>query len=131
MDGVPELTCPICLGVLTAPYTTHCGHSFCKECIVQHIQTVSEQRAVACPLCRADLSPCENPECPVCSILPLERNLNMELIETESSMLLVGLSVFGCCILVLVLMMLLRMEMSHRHTDSAVHNEDDTYRNDD
>jgi len=50
LDGLEE--CSICLEELQIePVTTGCNHSFCKECLVQHIAC----NGAVCPLCRADL----------------------------------------------------------------------------
>lgn len=29
------ITCSICFNIFNAPVTLHCGHSFCRECIIQ------------------------------------------------------------------------------------------------
>ncbi len=44
------LTCPICLGTLSRPQLTSCGHSFCADCIAAQIEV-----APRCPVCRATL----------------------------------------------------------------------------
>lgn len=47
----PTLTCPVCLGTLTEPSTTVCGHVFCRSCIET---AISKQKK--CPTCRKKLS---------------------------------------------------------------------------
>ena len=60
-----ELVCPICHNLLDEPQqTTHCGHIFCKKCLVELVrsngpQTVSlvmagtlHKQPVKCPTCR-------------------------------------------------------------------------------
>ena len=54
--------CPICLEVCTNPYTTECGHTFCKGCLMSGchscINKGSEEDPVAytkCPLCRQQI----------------------------------------------------------------------------
>jgi hypothetical protein len=53
--GVEETDCPVCyiddlkIGDMVK---TGCGHSFCKECICRHIDSVPMSRGVACPMCR-------------------------------------------------------------------------------
>ena len=46
--------CVVCYEVLVDPDQLPCGHSYCKECMVQ----LREKRvAPSCPLCRAPLPP--------------------------------------------------------------------------
>ncbi|XP_060242112.1 tripartite motif-containing protein 43-like [Meriones unguiculatus] len=44
------LTCPICLGCLTDPVTTSCGHSFCRACLCFSWEDL--QVPVHCPMCK-------------------------------------------------------------------------------
>nr|Q5D7I6.1 RecName: Full=Tripartite motif-containing protein 5; AltName: Full=RING-type E3 ubiquitin transferase TRIM5; AltName: Full=TRIM5alpha [Alouatta sara]AAV91982.1 TRIM5alpha [Alouatta sara] len=44
-----EVTCPICLELLTEPLSLDCGHSFCQACITANHK---ESRERSCPLCR-------------------------------------------------------------------------------
>lgn len=46
------LRCSVCLENFQDPITTECGHTFCKECL---IQTMTQQRS-HCPMCRFQLS---------------------------------------------------------------------------
>ena len=49
-----ELTCTICLNVLTDPILLSCGHSNCQSCIEKLTQRQSDTNsAVECPTCRA------------------------------------------------------------------------------
>ena len=49
-----ELTCSICLNVLTEPILLSCGHSNCQSCIEKLTQRQSDTNsAVECPTCRA------------------------------------------------------------------------------
>ena len=46
--------CVVCYEVLVDPDQLPCGHSYCKECVVQ----LREKRmSLSCPLCRAPLPP--------------------------------------------------------------------------
>ncbi len=46
MEDHSELNCIICFEYFTDPVTLYCGHTFCKNCIVE---TVS--RTHKCPIC--------------------------------------------------------------------------------
>uniref|UniRef100_A0A8C5QGH4 Uncharacterized protein n=1 Tax=Leptobrachium leishanense TaxID=445787 RepID=A0A8C5QGH4_9ANUR len=50
VDLTPELTCSICLNIFTDPVTVPCGHSFCRTCIgnVMDTQGIGEY---SCPEC--------------------------------------------------------------------------------
>ncbi|XP_046368493.2 E3 ubiquitin-protein ligase TRIM13-like [Haliotis rufescens] len=56
---VEDLTCPICMDLLTDPKALHCLHRFCRECLNRHIQirTVSGSSSVSCPVCRWESRP--------------------------------------------------------------------------
>jgi E3 ubiquitin-protein ligase RFWD2 len=41
-----DLICPICLSLLTDPFATSCGHTFCYTCISTHLLTSKN-----CPSC--------------------------------------------------------------------------------
>uniref|UniRef100_A0A8C5MKV7 Uncharacterized protein n=1 Tax=Leptobrachium leishanense TaxID=445787 RepID=A0A8C5MKV7_9ANUR len=49
-----ELTCSICLNIYTDPVTLPCGHSFCRTCIVDVLDTQEGSGAYKCPDCRAE-----------------------------------------------------------------------------
>uniref|UniRef100_A0A8C5PM12 Uncharacterized protein n=1 Tax=Leptobrachium leishanense TaxID=445787 RepID=A0A8C5PM12_9ANUR len=49
-----ELTCSICLNVYTDPATLMCGHSFCRTCIGEVLDTQEGSGAYKCPECRAE-----------------------------------------------------------------------------
>uniref|UniRef100_A0A8C5WCS6 Uncharacterized protein n=1 Tax=Leptobrachium leishanense TaxID=445787 RepID=A0A8C5WCS6_9ANUR len=58
-DMRDELTCSICLNIYTDPVTLPCGHSFCRTCIGDVLDTQEGSGAYTCPECRA-----ESPERP-------------------------------------------------------------------
>ncbi|XP_004452485.1 tripartite motif-containing protein 43 [Dasypus novemcinctus] len=45
-----ELTCSICLSLLTDPVTIGCGHSFCRPCL--HLSWEEAETPTKCPTCR-------------------------------------------------------------------------------
>ncbi|XP_036891411.1 E3 ubiquitin-protein ligase TRIM22-like isoform X1 [Sturnira hondurensis] len=49
-----EVTCPICLELLTQPLSLDCGHTFCQACITANNtkSMVSEEGQSSCPVCR-------------------------------------------------------------------------------
>ncbi|XP_036077541.1 tripartite motif-containing protein 5 isoform X1 [Rousettus aegyptiacus] len=53
-----EVTCPICLELLTEPLSLDCGHSFCQTCITAHSKEfVIGQGVSSCPVCRVSYQP--------------------------------------------------------------------------
>ncbi|XP_054436546.1 tripartite motif-containing protein 5-like [Pteronotus mesoamericanus] len=54
-----EVTCPICLELLTEPLSLDCGHTFCQACIIaSHKEsTVSKEGQSSCPVCRSSYQP--------------------------------------------------------------------------
>ncbi|XP_074192001.1 tripartite motif-containing protein 5 isoform X2 [Rhinolophus sinicus] len=54
-----ELTCPICLGLLTEPLSLECGHSFCKACITADNKepVIAQKEERLCPVCRFSYHP--------------------------------------------------------------------------
>uniref|UniRef100_A0A8C5QIL1 E3 ubiquitin/ISG15 ligase TRIM25-like n=1 Tax=Leptobrachium leishanense TaxID=445787 RepID=A0A8C5QIL1_9ANUR len=54
VDLRDELTCSICLNIYTYPVTLPCGHSFCRTCIGDVLDTQEGSGAYKCPECRAE-----------------------------------------------------------------------------
>ncbi|KAM8818847.1 tripartite motif-containing protein 5 [Rhynchonycteris naso] len=54
-----EVSCPICLELLTEPLSLDCGHSFCQTCITANNKdSVNEQKEESrCPVCRISYHP--------------------------------------------------------------------------
>ncbi|KAF7706560.1 E3 ubiquitin-protein ligase TRIM39-like [Silurus meridionalis] len=48
-----QLLCPICLDVFTDPFTTPCGHNFCKSCLTQCWE---KSQDLYCPLCKEKIT---------------------------------------------------------------------------
>lgn len=48
-----ELECAICLDLQCEPLRLHCGHSFCRSCMLATLTAAGHRRA--CPLCRVPL----------------------------------------------------------------------------
>uniref|UniRef100_A0A8D2AV30 Tripartite motif containing 5 n=1 Tax=Sciurus vulgaris TaxID=55149 RepID=A0A8D2AV30_SCIVU len=52
-DVKEEVTCPICLDLLTQPMSIDCGHSFCQACITSNYESMMSQKGESnCPVCR-------------------------------------------------------------------------------
>uniref|UniRef100_A0A8C5WDD3 Uncharacterized protein n=1 Tax=Leptobrachium leishanense TaxID=445787 RepID=A0A8C5WDD3_9ANUR len=54
VDLRDELTCSICLSIYTDPVTLTCGHSFCRTCIGDVLDTQDRSGAYNCPECRSE-----------------------------------------------------------------------------
>ncbi|OWF47379.1 E3 ubiquitin-protein ligase RNF170-like [Mizuhopecten yessoensis] len=54
--GQTNLSCPICLGEMEYGVDTNCGHYFCGNCIIAYWQHGSWLGAVACPVCRQQVT---------------------------------------------------------------------------
>nr|ALB36905.1 tripartite motif-containing 5 transcript variant alpha [Cercopithecus wolfi] len=54
-----EVTCPICLELLTEPLSLPCGHSFCQACITanQKKSMLYKEGERSCPVCRISYQP--------------------------------------------------------------------------
>ncbi|VDP30210.1 unnamed protein product [Soboliphyme baturini] len=48
--------CPICLGAITCPALTNCGHCFCATCIVHYWKFRAYPGTIRCPICRSRVS---------------------------------------------------------------------------
>jgi E3 ubiquitin-protein ligase RFWD2 len=46
-----DLECAICMSLLTDPFVTPCGHTFCHTCLSTHLQT-----GTTCPTCSSTIS---------------------------------------------------------------------------
>ncbi|EZF10857.1 hypothetical protein H112_08046 [Trichophyton rubrum D6] len=47
---VKELDCQVCYSLMTDPYTTVCGHTFCRSCVARMLDISN-----LCPVCRRNL----------------------------------------------------------------------------
>uniref|UniRef100_A0A8C6CYG4 TRIM5 alpha n=1 Tax=Moschus moschiferus TaxID=68415 RepID=A0A8C6CYG4_MOSMO len=59
MNIQEEVTCPICLELLTEPLSLDCGHTFCQACItVNNKESIIGQEGKRnCPVCRVSFEP--------------------------------------------------------------------------
>ncbi|ELV13802.1 Tripartite motif-containing protein 5 [Tupaia chinensis] len=59
VDVKEEVTCPICLELLTEPQSLECGHSFCQSCLIENQtkSTVGQEGENCCPMCRVSYQP--------------------------------------------------------------------------
>ncbi|EFQ97727.1 hypothetical protein MGYG_00767 [Nannizzia gypsea CBS 118893] len=48
--AIKELDCQVCYSLMTDPYTTVCGHTFCRHCVTRMLDTSN-----LCPVCRRNL----------------------------------------------------------------------------
>ncbi|XP_076117533.1 E3 ubiquitin-protein ligase TRIM45-like [Mytilus galloprovincialis] len=83
-DKEDLLNCPICSEVTIQPKILPCMHSFCKQCIHEHISNIgrsanSRITQFTCPVCRSVVKP-RNPEAPVDEWSPaLQYNLTLDI----------------------------------------------------
>ncbi|CAK6449104.1 unnamed protein product [Pipistrellus nathusii] len=52
-----EVTCPICLELLTEPMSLDCGHTFCQVCITANNSESMKGQESSCPVCRISYQP--------------------------------------------------------------------------
>ncbi|XP_062390961.1 E3 ubiquitin/ISG15 ligase TRIM25-like [Sardina pilchardus] len=52
-----ELSCSVCLDLLTDPVTVPCGHSFCLNCITGCWDQEDQKGVYSCPQCRETFTP--------------------------------------------------------------------------
>ena len=45
-----EMDCQVCFGLMVDPFTTACGHTFCRKCVVRVLD-----HSPLCPICRRSL----------------------------------------------------------------------------
>ncbi|XP_029418146.1 tripartite motif-containing protein 6 isoform X3 [Nannospalax galili] len=59
VDIQDEVTCPICLELLTEPLSIDCGHSFCMACITGNTDNsvLGKEGKSSCPVCRTSYQP--------------------------------------------------------------------------
>ena len=61
MDTKPwtreEISCLVCLNILTNPTTLLCGHNFCMECITKYWDQEVSTGICCCPCCRRAFTP--------------------------------------------------------------------------
>lgn len=51
-----NLICGICTGVFKKPVVTHCGHTYCEECIKLWVTDACAKKEKTCPECRQEVS---------------------------------------------------------------------------
>ncbi|KAI6649198.1 Breast cancer type 1 susceptibility protein [Oopsacas minuta] len=58
-----QYECPICLELISEPRATDCGHYFCRECIIRHVNVSQKKAPVKCPLCKETVTKRSLVEC--------------------------------------------------------------------
>ncbi|XP_028372907.1 tripartite motif-containing protein 5-like [Phyllostomus discolor] len=83
-----EVTCPICLELLTEPLSLDCGHTFCQACITANNteSMVSEEGGSSCPVCRIRYQPGNlRPNRHVANIVEMLQNVKLSLEEEQKT----------------------------------------------
>ena len=84
-DGAPArpssptqegLACPVCLEVLYNPVTLQCGHSACRHCFVQHLESISDRTIV-----QNGGAVCPSARCPIPFAVPQPNRTLQQVIE--------------------------------------------------
>ncbi|XP_043337870.1 tripartite motif-containing protein 5-like isoform X1 [Cervus canadensis] len=59
MNIQEEVTCPVCLELLTEPLSLDCGHTFCQACITVNNKEsiIGQEGNRSCPVCRVSFEP--------------------------------------------------------------------------
>uniref|UniRef100_F6ZKU6 Tripartite motif-containing protein 5 n=1 Tax=Macaca mulatta TaxID=9544 RepID=F6ZKU6_MACMU len=59
VDIREDVTCPICLELLTEPLSIDCGHSFCQACITPNSREsmIGQEGERSCPVCQTSYQP--------------------------------------------------------------------------
>uniref|UniRef100_A0A8C5QAS9 Uncharacterized protein n=1 Tax=Leptobrachium leishanense TaxID=445787 RepID=A0A8C5QAS9_9ANUR len=80
-----ELTCCICLSIYTDPVALPCGHSFCRLCIEDVLDTQEGSGAYKCPECRAEVQerPALEKNKKLCNIVETFRSSQLEQEDEE------------------------------------------------
>eukprot|EP00919_Chromeraceae_sp_WS-2016_P027555 GHVR01065397.1.p1 GENE.GHVR01065397.1~~GHVR01065397.1.p1 ORF type:complete len:167 (+),score=3.81 GHVR01065397.1:301-801(+) len=55
-----SLECSLCTEVFTNPRSLHCLHTYCRDCLDQHIVASVRARQIRCPLCNLKTTVPEN-----------------------------------------------------------------------
>ncbi|KAG5357150.1 E3 ubiquitin-protein ligase TRIM50 [Yarrowia sp. C11] len=55
LDLPEQLACPVCTCGFVTPYSTKCGHTFCRLCILSTMRVADSGNR--CPICRAQIDP--------------------------------------------------------------------------
>ena len=55
-NNAEQIQCSVCLGPITYPVETNCGHSFCAECVLAYWHADRWPSACRCPVCRREVT---------------------------------------------------------------------------
>ncbi|KAI4564355.1 hypothetical protein MJT46_010153 [Ovis ammon polii x Ovis aries] len=81
-----EVTCPICLELLTEPLSLDCGHSFCQICITANSKesVTGQEEERKCPVCRINYESGKlRPNWHLANIVQRVREVKLSLQEQE------------------------------------------------
>ncbi|XP_041379222.1 tripartite motif-containing protein 2-like isoform X2 [Gigantopelta aegis] len=51
-DFNDDISCTICLNIFVSPRSLPCGHTFCHNCLNEHINKTVTRSTFSCPICR-------------------------------------------------------------------------------
>ena len=70
-----NLLCGICAGVFKKPFVTHCGHTYCEECLIYWLSGACHEKKT-CPKCPREVSLCDT--APVLALRGMIEGLSVE-----------------------------------------------------
>lgn len=73
------IECPVCMCDFDNKIVTHCGHEFCRKCLVDWTKVNN-----SCPICRVRVHTYNTKTCVICSTEPVSRKQFLYRICTET-----------------------------------------------
>ena len=78
-DRDSDLLCPVCLDMMSEPYVTTCGHSFCHGCIVRSLELASKCPKCSGPLDNSGRNPSVFPNVTLNALITKEKKKSMDI----------------------------------------------------